>query len=361
MFWNPSNQRSFLDLLAKKLNIRDLDDWYKVKKKDFVENGGQALLNNYYGGSVSKAITTLYPDHVWKLHRFENVPRNYWADPKNRRSFFEDIAKGCNVKERSDWYRVSKNEIKRQGGSRLLQLYSDSPSKALIASFPEYDWKIHEFNSAPLNHWSSLQNRRKFFDDLAHRLNIKSFEDWYNVSEADVSQNGGAGLLRSHYNGSHVKALVAIYPEHDWQPWRFAKTPVDYFVDVENQRLFMNHVAKLKNVKHSNDWKHVSKEFIRSVGGESLLIRYKGSLLSMLQKIFPEEIFDEDTFVKLAGPQEIMYRILKRHVPDLVVNYRHPNLLHSKDDANMELDFYSASLNLAIEYQGEQHYSAVVV
>lgn len=42
---------------------------------------------------------------------------------------------------------------------------------------------------------------------------------------------------------------------------------------------------------------------------------------------------------------------------DWLVNYnKHPNLIHSRTGKPMELDFFSPSLRLAIEYQGMQHY-----
>jgi hypothetical protein len=47
-YWkDTTNQRSFLDQLASKLNITKQDDWYKVSVKKVVENGGQSVLQKY--------------------------------------------------------------------------------------------------------------------------------------------------------------------------------------------------------------------------------------------------------------------------------------------------------------------------
>ena len=32
-----------------------------------------------------------------------------------------------------------------------------------------------------LKFWKELKNQRKFFDDLAHHLNLETRWDWYNV------------------------------------------------------------------------------------------------------------------------------------------------------------------------------------
>ena len=38
-----------------------------------------------------------------------------------------------------------------------------------------------------------------------------------------VTQQGGNSIV-SYYN-SHQKAIMSIYSEYNWQPWRFDKTP----------------------------------------------------------------------------------------------------------------------------------------
>jgi hypothetical protein len=41
-FWyDTKNHQKFLDWLAAELNIRDMDDWYKVTTLDVIRRGGQ--------------------------------------------------------------------------------------------------------------------------------------------------------------------------------------------------------------------------------------------------------------------------------------------------------------------------------
>ncbi len=62
-FWyNLEHQRSFMDGLAKKLNIEDKEDWYKVKGPSLLEHGGGRLLM-IYNGSMSKLLSSVYPEY----------------------------------------------------------------------------------------------------------------------------------------------------------------------------------------------------------------------------------------------------------------------------------------------------------
>ena len=48
-----------------------------------------------------------YPEYDWLPWQFEQCPQHYWSDIKNVRKFMEWAGKQLNVKEISDWYKVS--------------------------------------------------------------------------------------------------------------------------------------------------------------------------------------------------------------------------------------------------------------
>src|SRR4051812_15127341 len=78
---------------------------------------------------------------------------------------------------------------------------------------------------------------RKFFDWLRLQLGYDTMEDWYQVSEVDIHKHGGTRLLQLH-NGSLSKSLQTVYPEHNWVPWRFHKTPNGFWENKDNQHMF---------------------------------------------------------------------------------------------------------------------------
>ncbi len=57
-----SNQRAFMDELAKKLNIHDKEDWYKVSVKMVKQCGGAGVLSKYKD-SVIELITSVYKEY----------------------------------------------------------------------------------------------------------------------------------------------------------------------------------------------------------------------------------------------------------------------------------------------------------
>jgi len=93
-------------------------------------------------------------------------------------------------------------------------------------------------------------------------------------------------------------------------------------------------------------------------GGSSLLNYYGGSLFKALQSIYSIENWNLSHFKMIHGSkvQQRIWKMLKQWIPDLEMNYKHPQLIHKMSGRNMELDFWSPSLNIAIEYQGEYHY-----
>ncbi len=65
--WSISNQRAFLDSLAKKLNINDKEGWYNVTTAVLYRNGGGGLLRGKYNGSLKKMLTTVYSEYPYKI------------------------------------------------------------------------------------------------------------------------------------------------------------------------------------------------------------------------------------------------------------------------------------------------------
>ena len=49
---------------------------------------------------------------------------------------------------------------------------------------------------------------------------VQNLDGWYDVSMDQIREAGGEKLLE-HYNGSIYKALKTIYPNFNWEFWRF--------------------------------------------------------------------------------------------------------------------------------------------
>lgn len=72
-----------------------------------------------------------------------------------------------------------------------------------------------------LEYWKNLNNQRKYFDWIGKELKITKFEDWYDVSPVDIYHRGGTPLLTQFYDGQFTKALMTVYSDVNWLPWKF--------------------------------------------------------------------------------------------------------------------------------------------
>jgi hypothetical protein len=99
----------------------------------------------------------------------------------------------------------------------------------------------------------------------------------------------------------------------------------------------------------------VKKEDVEKKGGRGILWRYNGSLKRLLLSLNPHW---NSFFASSSSSEEVVQSTLQNLLLDTfyVVNYKHPLLVHSETMKKMELDVFIPSLQLAIEYQGEQHF-----
>jgi hypothetical protein len=59
--------------------------------------------------------------------------------------------------------------------------------------------------------------------------------------------------------------LFALHPEHEWLPWKFDKSPNNIWDNVNNQRKFMDWVAKQFNINKMSDWYSVKLKVLKKL------------------------------------------------------------------------------------------------
>ena len=130
--------------------------------------------------------------------------------------------------------------------------------------------------------------QRDLFDWISNSENLefRTWEDWYNVKYLDI-EPAVSSLLHLHYDGSLVKALQALYPEKNWQVWKFLHVPHEFWNDIENQRIFLNWLSKELLIENLDDWYKVNPSKIIENGGTGLLKCYGDSFSKALQAIYP--------------------------------------------------------------------------
>jgi len=211
----PGNQRKFLDKFAafKKFNPLDAENWYSVTCDEILRAGGAGLLE-YCNGSHIQALVKLYPELILKKGNFLQSKEG-WKSLGNQRKFFDTFATSnhFNPLDAENWYSVAYKEIVKAGGQRLLEYYNGSHIKALVKLYPELNLKKGNFFQSKEG-WKAIRNQRNFFDAFAtsKKFNPLDAKNWHSVTKNEIIRAGGSSLLQ-YYSGSHIKALVKLYPE----------------------------------------------------------------------------------------------------------------------------------------------------
>eukprot|EP01125_Pyxidicula_operculata_P009617 TRINITY_DN3159_c0_g2_i2.p1 TRINITY_DN3159_c0_g2~~TRINITY_DN3159_c0_g2_i2.p1 ORF type:complete len:521 (+),score=86.79 TRINITY_DN3159_c0_g2_i2:779-2341(+) len=136
--------------------------------------------------------------------------------------------------------------------------------------------------------WKNPKSHREYLEQLKTKLNFKDIDDWYSVSLIDFRKHGGYGLLKGYYNYSPVLAIIRNYPEHEWQPWKFERVPVDHWDDRNNVRIYLTHLAKIYGYKKKDDWYNIDSESFKKHNGGGLLKKYHFSPYKIISFAFPE-------------------------------------------------------------------------
>eukprot|EP01114_Cavostelium_apophysatum_P021704 TRINITY_DN7644_c0_g1_i1.p1 TRINITY_DN7644_c0_g1~~TRINITY_DN7644_c0_g1_i1.p1 ORF type:complete len:421 (-),score=51.35 TRINITY_DN7644_c0_g1_i1:63-1325(-) len=166
-FWNDkNNQKAFFDDLFRSLNYENWQDWYKIRGSDIAAHGGGGLLTHHYAGSPVKALTSVYPDHPWVIWKFQQVPRKFWTDQANQRTYFDLLAKQLNLKTWEDWYTVKASDIINSGGGAILAQYNRSLISALTNVYKEYPWNKDPKAWKQVDHFDPSSRTMKLFDSV---------------------------------------------------------------------------------------------------------------------------------------------------------------------------------------------------
>jgi hypothetical protein len=168
----------------------------------------------------------------------------------------------------------------------------------------------------------------------------------------------------NYYGGSLASALRSIYPEHTWEDWKFNRAPSHYWenVDIESLRSFVDDLAVklgITDVKSPTEWSQISFRQLQAAGASHIALKY-GGLINVLTKVYPDVDWTVANFSNRGkrSTQRLLRLALEQIFPneDIKEEYRDARMKYQDSNAAMELDFVLPVFNLAIEFQGIQHY-----
>lgn len=290
-----SNSRQFFDYLGLHLNLKTLDDFYRVNVEHVKGFGGSALLETLYNNSLIEALESVYPAHKWLAWKsLQNVKYGFWDNIANQKDFLDDLGRHLEFQKMDDWYKIMGKRIAEHGGYTLLTRYGHSTSKLVMSVYPNHKWISSSFDPTLGTRWGSKENQQQFLERLARHLGLKKFEDWYNVTAKQITENGGSRIL-DKYKGSPSKLIMSVYTDYKWDPQNFksraSKMPPGYWENKDNRISMIEHLTKELKIEDLSDWYRVSFSQIAEIH-KNMVVFAKYPLEKLLPEAYPNYEWD---------------------------------------------------------------------
>ena len=166
-YWlKPENIKVFMADLGNKLLFKSPEDWDTLNKNHIISFGGSSLLKTF---SMYELKCIGCPEGK-ELFNYPTKPKGYWDNCENVQNFIDDIKSTFNLKNPSDWNRVSKAQIQSLGGGGFISKYltNQENRKKIELKVPEIAYIKYQANSTPYStrrssqRWLFLQVQKIF-------------------------------------------------------------------------------------------------------------------------------------------------------------------------------------------------------
>ena len=288
-FKSIEKQREFMQEVYVKLNLSSLDDWLKVTRNVIIKHGGKSLIRYYYNNDMVQLLIAIYPSHPWRfpshfIHHI-NPHSKLFSSIDNQRQFLDDLYTTLHLTSLDDWLTVSSNKIIQHGGKNLIEEYNNDRVEMMKSIYPSHRWSLSSHQSK--DYFKSVDNQRRFLDDLFIKLKLKAKDDWMDVANNKISEEGGRRILR-WYRNDKMEMLRSIYPSHPWPslPSLHLSSKL-FFSSIDNQRQFLDDLFITLHLTSLDDWLTVSSNKIIQHGGKKLIEEYNNDRVEMMKSIYP--------------------------------------------------------------------------
>jgi hypothetical protein len=276
-------------------------------------------------------------------------------------------------------------------------MFEDSPYKLLCKVYPEHEWLPWRFKVAPHGFWPVVKNQRVFMEYL-----LKNIKGWkipadldkvYTLKRAEIRDAGGRTLL-TYYDHTVARMFVTLFPEHQWEEWKFYWASSLTFWNRQaqqgnysNARAVLESLAKIPEmgIKTADDWYRVGRDILGRYGALGMVKAF-GGLAELLKNAYPvrspisqrpsivgpslmtvnfflsqDHQWDPQMFNRSskASSEHHLGSILRGLFPKANIQSRARVGRGPDGTGSTELDFYIPDYKLAVEYQGVQHYEDV--
>lgn len=236
---------------------------------------------------------------------FENYPKRkppgFWKRNKTHRYALEWLCK----KKKWDFpfglYNLKKDDLMHYNLDGLSNYYKLSPVRIVTSILPEFDWKIWKFQMAPMGFWNEDKNKNDYLKWFEKKLNIKSIDDWYNISVKDFKNNYGSTLISAYFDGSIASIVKYKFPRLNIDYTKFNRTSPKHLnlKSLTSVKKLIDDRAKDLGFKFPDDYYKFS---LRKHLKEIRLSYFNvNSLSELLNKLYPEYQFYPWIFGKVPN------------------------------------------------------------
>ena len=162
---DKENLKNFIELLAKHLKYKSMEDWYKISQKQIKDFGGSGFLGAYYEGSAIKFVKDMYPDYDFKEWLFNIAPQGYWKNIENVKLYMNWLYIQKSFNSINDWYKLEQKDFFDYSGRGLYSYYNCYTLKILEDTYPNIEWYGWLFRLTPNGFWNYLENNITIFSN----------------------------------------------------------------------------------------------------------------------------------------------------------------------------------------------------
>ena len=353
-YWNnDENIKKFILELKEKLNLNTFNDWNQLTIKQIKTYGGSTLVAKY---SLDQIKSFGFPDGKNQFEkRIQYKSKGYWDIKENILNFLFELEEKLNLKTQNDWNLLSRKQIIQFGGSRLLSKYTiyeikclGCPEGKILFGQPQKSKKF----------WHKNENIQNFIIELKNKLNLNTYEDWNSITQKDILKHGGRRLL-SNLSIFEIKCLG--FPDgKDYfdNPYKTS----NFWDKKENIQLFIDFLKEKLDLKTLDDWKRISKDQIRFLGGNGLLSKFSSGKMNQFASEIPELEKIKFISTKSIGKssQRFLFLQIQKLFPneEIIEDYFHSDISR-ETGAFIQFDVFLVKRNIGFEYHGIHHYEDI--
>eukprot|EP01124_Arcella_intermedia_P001663 TRINITY_DN1090_c0_g1_i1.p1 TRINITY_DN1090_c0_g1~~TRINITY_DN1090_c0_g1_i1.p1 ORF type:complete len:471 (+),score=82.73 TRINITY_DN1090_c0_g1_i1:123-1535(+) len=327
--------------LKNKQTIKEKQRCYRVHNKEAIQR-----LNQQYRSQHKHA------------HQIKEAQARYRAKHKER---LQEASK--------QYYLNNKVSLNLQNKVYRLQHKFTLMEKKRLKYFKEREWVHHINKQYYVKNKDSISVKNKEYY-LRNKLLINQRNREYYLNNKDLFQ-----LHRRQYyvvNRNFIKLKNTLYyltnkhaiKENVSRKRQLKPTKSELFKDPQYLSLFLGYASGKLFIRDELDWYRISHLQMNGIGGGSVLTGF-GNLGRALDLVYPEIQWIQSKFsIRRKKAIQRWLRVILQQIlpPDTLIleDYLHPDLLWGSSNLitnqRMELDIWVPKYNLALEYQGEQHY-----